>query len=279
MTLGTQQSRPSLLNRRRVLGAMAAAPLAAMLLANGIAVGAVEPPTPPPGLPNALALEKVAGTVTNVSGGTLTVRQADGSTATVTTSDTTGAMLQKAIEVSDLKVGDVIGVTGDKTSDTAYTANNIMHLSGVKGLPSGTTRIAIGTPGAKVTVVNGTPPAGFPSTPVTVSNASGYVHYAPNGTPPPDDGKERVFFISGGPDDAEGKPGVIGEITAISGTTLTVKTPDNQSVTVSTNANTTILTNQEGKVSNIAVGDTVTAFGEKNGATLTSRSITIRHSG
>lgn len=286
MSQRLEQVRQSLLTRRRVLGAMAAAPVAAALIAKGIGVGATDPsPTPqlPPIKP---PFDSVTGTVTGASGGTLTVQQADGTTATVTTSDATGAMLLKSITVGDLHTDDLISVSGDKTSDTAYAAKNIMHLGGMKGLPNGKVRIAIGTPGANGNVLYGTPPAGLPGTPVTGSKEIGYVQIASgtagtalNGTPPPGDGKPQRFFISIGIGDGEGKPELIGQITAISGTTLTIKTPDDKNITVSTDANTTILTNQEGTVSDIAIGDKVTAVGEKSGTTLTAQSITFRHSG
>src|SRR5215472_13457517 len=181
MTQHLEHVRHTLLTRRRVLGAMAAAPVAAALLAKGFGVGATDPPATPPMPPGKFPPDRVAGTVTGVSGGTLTVKQADGTTTTVTTTDTTGTMLLKTITLSDLQVGDVISVSGNRTGDTAWTATNIMYLSGMKGLPHGAVRIGVGTP-----------PAGPAGTPIAGGKGIGYVRIASDaagtfayGTPPP----------------------------------------------------------------------------------------------
>jgi hypothetical protein len=267
------------ISRRRVIGALAAAPLAALLLAGGVAVGADEPTTITftPGAPGkapdgpVIHLDKVSGTVTGASGGTLTVRQSDGTTATVTTNDATGAMQLKAGGVGDLHVGDTIAVTGDKTSDTAFTAKEIMRPNLPKGAARAVTK-PVGTPpadGAKVGYVQIA--AGI--------TPDGSALPAPSAPPPPGDGKNQIVIFTVNGDGAKAKAGVFGEITAINGATITIRTPDDKTISVATDASTTVTEDAPGAVTDIAVGDTVTAIGQKNGGDLTARSITYRHAG
>jgi hypothetical protein len=66
----------------------------------------------------------MGGTVTAVNGSTITITGKDGKTYTVDASSATAQKLQ-TISVSDIRVGDEIGVMGT-LSGTSITAKNIM---------------------------------------------------------------------------------------------------------------------------------------------------------
>ncbi len=66
----------------------------------------------------------VMGTVTAVNGSTLTVQGKDGKTYTVNASGATADKMQ-TISVSDIQIGDTVGVQGD-TSGTSVMAKHIM---------------------------------------------------------------------------------------------------------------------------------------------------------
>jgi hypothetical protein len=59
-----------------------------------------------------------AGTVTNVSGSTVTVKTNAGDTVTVTTTSATTVTVTKQISLTDLKVGDVVRATGSNDNGT-----------------------------------------------------------------------------------------------------------------------------------------------------------------
>lgn len=66
----------------------------------------------------------IAGTISAINGSTLTVTGKDGTTYTINAASTTVAKVVQ-LQVSDLKVGDTIGVQGS-VSGTSVTANHIM---------------------------------------------------------------------------------------------------------------------------------------------------------
>lgn len=57
---------------------------------------------------------------------------------------------------------------------------------------------------------------------------------------------------------------VTGTITKVDGTTLTVKSPNGQSVTVTTTGSTTVTTAKKGKVTDLKQGDTVVVRGQQS---------------
>jgi hypothetical protein len=72
----------------------------------------------------------VAGTVTKVDGGTITIKSFDGSTKTVTTSSTTTVMKGEQGSLTDLKVAQFVRATGDKDSAGNVTATAINEGAG-----------------------------------------------------------------------------------------------------------------------------------------------------
>ena len=79
-----------------------------------------------------------SGQVTAVDGATLTVKSADGWTATWTTSDETRVRegRQKAA-VSDIAAGDKVRVTGDRTADKKGAAKLVLIGAGPQAAPAG----------------------------------------------------------------------------------------------------------------------------------------------
>lgn len=67
----------------------------------------------------------VTGTITAVSGDTVTVKQADGSTKKVKTSGSTTVTLSQKGAVKDLKSGDQVLVRGEAADDGSVTAQSI----------------------------------------------------------------------------------------------------------------------------------------------------------
>lgn len=72
------------------------------------------------------------GTVTGIKGGTLTVKEPDGTTASVTTTSTTTVTLQQPSSVSALTTNERIRVTGSTNSDGSIAATTIVE--GTAGL-------------------------------------------------------------------------------------------------------------------------------------------------
>ncbi|MBX3090296.1 MAG: hypothetical protein KF772_06930 [Cryobacterium sp.] len=67
-----------------------------------------------------------SGTVDSIDGETLVMKLSDGSTVTVNVDSETKVTATKKIDVSDLKVGDKVTVTGQKDGDS-ITANSIIE--------------------------------------------------------------------------------------------------------------------------------------------------------
>jgi hypothetical protein len=78
------------------------------------------------------------------------------------------------------------------------------------------------------------------------------------------------FGGAGGP----GGPGTFGTITAINGSTLTITSPMNGAVTVTTSSSTAFTTATAGTVSSIKVGDNVSVFGTTPNTTVAATRIT-----
>lgn len=85
------------------------------------------------------AVSTLTGKVTNVTGTTLSVQQADNSTVSVTTTTNTTVRTFVTGALTDLKAGDVVAVDGSKTGDTAYSAKTVTNLGAASGagVPSG----------------------------------------------------------------------------------------------------------------------------------------------
>lgn len=67
----------------------------------------------------------VSGTVDSVSGNNVTVKTSDGSTKTVTISDSTTITKSQQVSASDLTAGQTVLVMGATNSDGSVTARNI----------------------------------------------------------------------------------------------------------------------------------------------------------
>lgn len=184
--------------------------------------------TPGAGGGTTAAVGGITGKVTKVDGATLTVQQQPGNTnLTITTGATTTVTAFAAAAMSDLKTGDLIAVQGDKAGDNAYTAKVLLALSGERGAASAAPGGAAGGQGRG--------PGGG------AGGAGGFPG------------------LTGGP---------FGRITKIDGATITLQGLDGTTtMTVTTNADTSVRKQAEGKVADIKVGDTIFVQGEKTGDT------------
>ncbi len=68
-----------------------------------------------------------------LDGGTLTIQGFDGTAVTVKTDTSTAVRTQQPGALSDIKVGDVLFVQGEKTSDTAFRARAITDQGASSG--------------------------------------------------------------------------------------------------------------------------------------------------
>lgn len=196
------------------------------------------------------AASAVAGTVTKVDGGTLTVQEQPNNVAvTVTTSATTTVTTFAPGTLGDLAMGDVVALQGDKTGDTAYTAKTIFNLRGFAG--GGAARAPSGSNGAQGTEAAGSPASGARNR--AGGNASGGAASAPAGR------------AGGGL--FPGLSGPTGRITKIDNGTLTLQGFDGATMTVTTNPSTSVRTQATGVVSDIKTGDTVSVQGDPAGET------------
>lgn len=256
---------------RRSVRPIACLLIAALAMLGTVSVLADEAaPTPPPDLP---AITAVKGTVTAVSGTSLTMNQADGTATTVNVNDTTRYMATVASAVSNVKVGDMVAVKGDKTGDNTYHATGLTIMDAPMTIQVG--------PGGKVTsgsgiAITGTPPPLPAGATCTSQNASTNAIYVDGtaGTPPagaitvasgtPPSGAGRTVFgciIS--EKTADGTLPVLGKVTKVSGSTITLEELDTTTVTVTTDARTVVHADQQSGLSAIKAGDTVMVGGTK----------------
>jgi hypothetical protein len=185
----------------------------------------------------------VVGTVASVAADTLTVQNAaNGTTTTVHLAANATIRKQVTAQLADIKVGDQLFATGALTG-TKLTAI-IIQL--------GTTTGGAGFGGGqgRQRGVNGTPGTVFTGTPGTGRQF--------NGTPGPR-GTPGAGFPGGGFN------GVSGAVTAINGSTLTVKATDGTTKTIEVGTSTQIENEQTITLAAVKTGDTVRATGTQNG--------------
>ncbi len=197
----------------------------------------------------------VVGKVTKVDNGTLTLQeQPSNTTSTVATNTSTTVTIFISGTLSDLAMGDIVALQGDKTGDTAYTAKTIYALNGAQsGGRSGRTQGGTDT-------TAGTAAAGSPASGARGRNATGAAGSAPTGR--------------GAGTGIVGLTSPTGRITQISGGTLTLQGFDGATTTVTTNASTSVRTEKPGMVSDIKAGDTVSVQSDPaSGATAPARAI------
>ncbi|MEV0295767.1 DUF5666 domain-containing protein [Nocardia sp. NPDC050710] len=99
----------------------------------GTAPSGLPSPTAIPGLPGLEGLGATMGTISANSGGTLTLSALSGEKVTVHTTDETKVISLSGAKASDLKVGDIVMVQGDKDADGSIRAEIIISTS----LPTG----------------------------------------------------------------------------------------------------------------------------------------------
>lgn len=147
---------------------------------------------------------------------------------TVTTDDETVVVDVAEGDLADVAEGDRVVAMGQVADDGTVTAEHIVDLGDID--PA-----TFGGP------FGGQRPGGEDGT-----DADGEAPERPEGAP------ERMGF----------RP-VMGEVTAVDGTTITVTPDEGEAVTVATDDETTVSTVTEAAVSDLAVGDTVGVRGER----------------
>lgn len=188
----------------------------------------------------------VVGTVASVASDTLKIQNtADGTTTTVHLAANATIRKQVTAQLSDIKVGDQLFAIGPITN-TKLTAT-VIQL----GMTGGAGGFGGGFGGqGRTRGANGTPGTGFTGTPGTRRQF--------NGTPVPQ-GTPGAGFNRGGFN------GVSGTVTAINGSTITVKAADGTITTVEVGTSTQIENQQTITLAAVKAGDTVRATGTQNG--------------
>lgn len=100
--------------------------------------------------------------------------------------------------------------------------------------------------------------------------AAGYAHLASADTA--ETGDKTAFHMKRGHGPGHGTHGVMGEVTAVNGSTLTVTGRDGQSYTVTADT-AEVVRHVTGTLSDIQVGDRVGVHGEVSGTTVTAKRI------
>jgi len=191
-----------------------------------------------PGAGRMGAQNGVAGRVTPVSGQTLTIQSAmDSMSVNVSTTGMTVFAKLVTGTASDLKVNDFVAVQGDKTGDTTYTARTITGVN-AQTLAGAAMN---GFPGAA-----GGPPAGVPG----------------------------MTGFPGGPGMGGNGGQIVGRITQMGATTMTLAALDGTMITVTTMPGTKVQTTQPATLADIKMGDMLVVVGERSGDTVTARVVT-----
>ena len=173
------------------------------------------------------------GTISSISGSTLTVKGADGTITNVNTTSATTVTKSATGSLSDVKVGDHVNVNGTGTS-TEIAAQRVTD----SGNTAPTNGPAGGGPGGGGGFGNGGPP--------------------PNGG----NGSGTNTFA-----------GASGTVKSISGSTITLETSTGTTVTATTSASTTVSITTQSTVSALAVGDQVAVVGTAGNNAVTATSI------
>ncbi|MGZ4729442.1 MAG: DUF5666 domain-containing protein, partial [Acidimicrobiales bacterium] len=178
-----------------------------------------------------------AGTIASIDGSSLTISGADGATTEVVTDDATVVSRSVTIGLGDIAVGDQITVMGT-TTGTDVAAERIID-NGTETEPGA------GAFGPRAN--SGQPPAD-------------------GQTPPTDQSGNPVTPPSGGqfPGQGGNRPGgfVRGQVTAVSGSTLTVSSQEGTTYTVTVSSTTTVTRTQTATMADLKVGDQVSVIGQ-----------------
>lgn len=195
----------------------------------------------------AAGVPPVGGKVTKVDNGTLTLQEQPGNTTTtVATNASTTVTMFAAGALSDLAMGDIVALQGNKTGDTAFAAKTIYALNGAQGGGAGR-----GQGGAGATT--GTDTAG---TPAAGGRGRGAANAA-SGSSPAGRGAGGGLL--------PGLSGPTGRITQISSGTLTLQGFDGSTTTVTTDASTSVRKQTPGALSDIKAGDMVSVQSDASG--------------
>jgi hypothetical protein len=175
------------------------------------------------------------GEITAINGSTLTLKDRQGQSVQVKTTNSTTVTVEKTVGVDAIKTGDRITVAGDGSgSAIAATRITVTDLQ-INGRGGGQ---------------GGPPPAGAPG--------------GGNFTPPTG-GQRRNFGGENGNGQAPGGFAV-GTVTKVDGGTITIKSFDGATKTVTTSSTTKVMKGEKGSLSDLKVGQNVRATGDKDSA-------------
>jgi hypothetical protein len=213
-------------------------------------------PAPPQG--NHTPPAHANGTIASISGTTFTLTGQNNTTYTITTDGNTHYDKTTTLSVGAIAVGDMVMAQGT-TSGRNFAATTITD-NGKPPQRTGGSQGPGGPPHGNAP--SGTKPAGTP-------------HAAPAGCKPPQG--------PGGPPPGNKAPNgngtfVAGTVQTVSGTTLTLKTRDGKTVTVTTDGNTKVTAHATGAFSDLKVGDQIDAMADpKSGTASGATSFTATH--
>jgi len=92
-----------------------------------------------PGAGGAQSRQIINGTVSQISGSSLTVTDTSSNDFTVTLNSTTRISTQKTVTGSDLRVGEAVMITGSANSQGVINANSVSILQGLQNRPTNPT--------------------------------------------------------------------------------------------------------------------------------------------
>lgn len=198
----------------------------------GTSAAAAATPTCPP----TVAFSSVAGTIASVSGNTLTVTSASGTSTQVTLAPNARVTKLVTARATDLAAGTRVQVTTDAATTTAQR---------ILVVPPGAGTGGVGFRGASAT---GTPGARF----------------------------NRACLRQNGQGQAGARfAGLAGTVDSASSTQLVLDDPQGQTFTLAITPATVIETSAAGQVSDLAAGAKVLVTGTKTAGGITARSITV----
>lgn len=205
----------------------------------------------PENAPNARGGRGVMGTVTAVSGDTITMQDSRQQTSyTVKVSDGTEVVKQVSIELAAITVGETVEVMGEQ-SGTAFTATQI-RVGDAQGMAGGPPS-------------QGQPPQGDGQGQPSQGDA-------PQGQPPQGDRQGQP--PQGGPS-GQAMNRLSGTVTQVSAEGLTLQTTDGNTVQVTVGSDASITGMAAGTLSDIIAGAQIRVSGEQTDTTVTATRIVL----
>lgn len=216
--------------------------------------GGVEQPQAGSADPGAGFGSRTSGEVTAVDGDTLTVEAVDpdGSARTTTVVASSETVITETMEgtLADLAVGDDVVAMAEETDD-GMALRSITEGESLRS-------------GSEPPQGGGAPPQGME--PPGGGSAPAEGMEPPAGMEAPTEGESPS---------PQGGAVVAGEIVAVDATSVTIRTSDDESVVLSATEDSTVRLTETRSVSDIAVGDTITAMGSTDGDTVRATEIVI----